>query len=117
MGQGVPDHAIDTGLKDDEFGLVVFDQGFDPGPNTKEIAVITVRQQRDVQFGSLRNPFALLVGSPASGVEITAVLMNIRDGEVRVLFECIVDTVTMVGIDINVREADNSKSGVAMPRS
>jgi len=36
--------------------------------------------------------------------------MNIRDGEVRVLFECIVDTVTMVGIDINIREADNSKT-------
>tara|TARA_B100001167_G_scaffold168510_1_gene118279 strand:- start:51 stop:524 length:474 start_codon:yes stop_codon:yes gene_type:complete len=110
MGQGVPNHAINTGLKDDEFRLVVFDQSFNPGPSAKKIVVITVRRQRDVQFSTSRNSLAFLVGCAASWVEITAVLVYIRDGEVRVLFECIVDTVTMVGIDINVCEAENSKS-------
>ena len=36
--------------------------------------------------------------------------MNICDSEVRVFFKRIVDAVTMVGININVRETGNSKT-------
>ena len=35
--------------------------------------------------------------------------MNVSDGEVRIFFKRIVDAVTMVGININVRDTANSK--------
>ena len=102
MGKRVACNTIGPTLQDNEFRLCLGDELFHPGPDQKKGLVIRTGQHGDIKFGSSGCVFAGLAAKARAGVEKTAIFMQISKDQIRILLECIEDTVTMVGIDVHI---------------
>ena len=71
----------------------------------RESGVVGARGHREIQLRSLRGAATGLIGSTCTGVQITPVLMHVREDDSRVVLERIEHTIAVVRIDVDVSDA------------
>ena len=101
--------AVGAALHDDELWSHGVQVRLDLFPGLMEVAVIRARRERDVQLGATCTARAGLLGSAGAGVKKAAVFVEVGEQQIGVVLETVKDAVAMMGININVGNALDSK--------
>ena len=94
--------AVGTTLKQDKFGFCVIDIGLNSRPGLLKIDVTRAGLHRDIELGATRPSFAGLLGGARARVQVAAILMDIREDKVWVIFETVEHAVAVMRVDIDV---------------
>src|SRR5215471_14528631 len=78
------------------------------GPGSGKIAVSHTGLKWDVELGSRRHSFSSLVRKPGAWIKRAAVLMNVGEDQIGIVFIRIIDAVTVMNVDIHVCHACDS---------
>ena len=105
MRDRITGHAIGSTLEQNELRSRSLEKGFDLGPDRPKVVVAGSGRHWKIQFGPHRSFSTGLIGMAGTRVEITAILMNICEEQVRIGFERLINPVTMMSVDIDIRDA------------
>ncbi len=108
--------AVGAALHDDELWPHGVQVGLDLFPGFTEVAVIRARRKRDIQLRATCPARAGLLGSAGAGVEKASVFVEVGEQQIGVVLETVKDTVTVMGIDIDVGNRAGSRTACASTR-
>jgi len=94
--------AVRAALEQDEVGTAGAQVVLHLLPSRVVVLVARTGWQRQVEFRAERRADAGFLRHPGAGVEIAAVLVQIREQQVRVVLECVEHAVAVVRVDVNV---------------
>ena len=109
VGDRIALQAVSAALHEDELGLLRVDKGLYPVPGPPELDIIGARRYRDIELGALCPPLAGLVRMSGARIQVAAVFVDIGKYQVGVVFETVEHTVAMVGVDIHIGDAFQTK--------
>ena len=94
--------AVRTALKNNEFRRCVLEIALNTRPLTVEIRIFRAGCDRNIELGAARPAGAGLLGSARARIQKAAVLVDIGEQQVRVVFKTIKHAITVVRVNIDV---------------
>ncbi len=108
MGNGIAGEGVRPALQQNELGRVILQEAFGRGPQAHELPVLGERGQGYVQFGAAGRAGPGLMGMAGARIQVVPILVEVDDGEVRVIGEGVEHPVAVVGVYIHVGDAPDA---------
>ena len=99
---------VGAALQQDQLGLGFLEIALDFLPRREEHRVVGARRQRDVELRAGGGAAARLAAAPGAGIEIAAVLVQVREQHVGILLEGVEHAVAVMRVDVDVGDAANA---------